>query len=128
MTATTNRPRPVEMLDTGMLDPHLPDGDPRTAWERRKAEYKLVSPANRKKYTVIVIGTGLAGSGVAAALGELGYKIESFTFHDAPRRAHSVAAQGGINAARARKVDGDSLTRFVTDTAWPRNRCGSSTT
>ena len=116
MTATTNRPRPVEMLVTGMLDPHLPDGDPRTAWERRKAEYKLVSPANRKKYTVIVIGTGLAGSGVAAALGELGYKVESFTFHDAPRRAHSVAAQGGINAARARKVDGDSLTRFVTDT------------
>ena len=116
MTATTNRPRPVEMLATGMLDPHLPDGDPRTAWERRKAEYKLVSPANRKKYTVIVIGTGLAGSGVAAALGELGYKVESLTFHDAPRRAHSVAAQGGINAARARKVDGDSLTRFVTDT------------
>ena len=116
MTTTTNRPRPVEMLATGMLDPHLPDGDPRTAWERRKAEYKLVSPANRKKYTVIVIGTGLAGSGVAAVLGELGYKVESFTFHDAPRRAHSVAAQGGINAARARKVDGDSLTRFVTDT------------
>ena len=116
MTTTTNRPRPVEMLATGMLDPHLPEGDPRTAWERRKAEYKLVSPANRKKYTVIVIGTGLAGSGVAAALGELGYKVESFTFHDAPRRAHSVAAQGGINAARARKVDGDSLTRFVTDT------------
>ena len=116
MTTTTNRPRPVEMLATGMLDPHLPEGDPRTAWERRKAEYKLVSPANRKKYTVIVIGTGLAGSGVAAALGELGYKVESFTFHDAPRRAHSVAAQGGINAARARKVDGDSLNRFVTDT------------
>ena len=67
MTTTTNRPRPVEMLATGMLDPHLPEGDPRTAWERRKAEYKLVSPANRKKYTVIVIGTGLAGSGVAAA-------------------------------------------------------------
>nr|WP_245988463.1 fumarate reductase/succinate dehydrogenase flavoprotein subunit [[Pseudopropionibacterium] massiliense] len=104
------------MLATGMLDPHVPDGDPRTAWERRKAEYKLVSPANRKKYTVIVIGTGLAGSGVAAALGELGYRVESFTFHDAPRRAHSVAAQGGINAARARKVDGDSLIRFVTDT------------
>lgn len=116
MTTTTNRPRPVEMLATGMLDSHLPEGDPRTAWERRKAEYKLVSPANRKKYTVIVIGTGLAGSGVAAALGELGYKVESFTFHDAPRRAHSVAAQGGINSARARKVDGDSLTRFVTDT------------
>jgi len=116
MTTTTNRPRPVEMLATGMLDPHLPDGDPRTAWERRKAEYKLVSPANRKKYTVIVIGTGLAGSGVAAALGELGYKVESFTFHDAPRRAHSVAAQGGINAARARKGDGDSPTPARTDT------------
>ncbi len=98
------------------LDARVPDGDPSTAWERRKAEYRLVSPANRKKYTVIVVGTGLAGSGVAAALGELGYKVECFTFHDAPRRAHSVAAQGGINAARARKVDGDSLTRFVTDT------------
>ena len=98
------------------LDTHVPAGDPMTAWDRRRAEYRLVNPANRKKMTVIVVGTGLAGSGVAAALGELGYHVECFTFHDAPRRAHSVAAQGGINAARARKVDGDSIARFVTDT------------
>lgn len=109
------RPRPGHVT-AKPLDARVPDGDPRTAWERRRAEYRLVSPANRPKYTVIVVGTGLAGSGVAAALGELGYRVECFTFHDAPRRAHSVAAQGGINAARARKIDGDSLTRFVTDT------------
>ncbi|MGJ3509936.1 fumarate reductase/succinate dehydrogenase flavoprotein subunit [Enemella sp. A6] len=98
------------------LGPRLPGGDPLTGWDRRRSEYRLVSPANRKKYTVIVVGTGLAGAGTAAALGELGYQVECFTFHDAPRRAHSVAAQGGINAARARKVDGDSVTRFVVDT------------
>ena len=101
---------------TEYLDGRAPAGDPLTAWDRRKAEYKLVNPANRRKLTVIVVGTGLAGSGAAAALGELGYNVECFTFHDAPRRAHSVAAQGGINAARGRKVDGDSIARFVTDT------------
>lgn len=98
------------------LDARVPSGDPHTAWERRKADYRLVSPANRRQYTVIVVGTGLTGAATAAALGELGYQVECFTFHDAPRRAHSVAAQGGINAARARKVDGDSIARFVTDT------------
>lgn len=98
------------------LDPRVPTGDPLTAWERRCAEYRLVNPANRRKLTVIVVGTGLAGSGVAATLGQLGYRVECFSFHDSPRRAHSVAAQGGINAARARKVDGDSLHRFVKDT------------
>ena len=97
------------------LDAHVPAGDPLTAWERRRAEYRLVSPANRRNLTVIVVGTGLAGAGAAAALGELGYRVECFTFHDAPRRAHSVAAQGGINAPRARKVDGDSVRRFVAD-------------
>ncbi|EOM76015.1 fumarate reductase/succinate dehydrogenase flavoprotein subunit [Rhodococcus rhodnii] len=94
----------------------VPDGDPATAWQRRKDSYKLISPLNRRKFSVIVVGTGLAGSGCAAALGELGYDVHSFTYHDAPRRAHSVAAQGGINAARARKVDNDSLHRFVVDT------------
>ena len=98
------------------LDGRAPAGDPMTAWDRRRAEYKLVNPANRRGLTVLVVGTGLAGSGTAAALGELGYKVECFTFHDAARRAHSVAAQGGINAARARKVDGDSIARFVKDT------------
>ena len=98
------------------LDPRLPEGPPIEAWDRRRSEYRLVSPANRRALTVIVVGTGLAGSGAAATLGRLGYRVECFSLHDAPRRAHSVAAQGGINAARARKVDGDSLARFVKDT------------
>ena len=94
----------------------VPAGDPAEAWQHRALDYLLVSPLNRRKFTVIVVGTGLAGAGCAAALGELGYHVECFTFHDAPRRAHSVAAQGGINAARARKVDNDSVDRFVKDT------------
>ncbi|MCC2317442.1 fumarate reductase/succinate dehydrogenase flavoprotein subunit [Cellulomonas chengniuliangii] len=107
----------VPGVTTGdVLDGRVPDGSPATAWARRKLAYKLVNPANRRKFKIIVVGTGLAGSGAAAALGELGYDVHSFTYHDAPRRAHSVAAQGGINAARARKVDNDSIERFVTDT------------
>ena len=98
------------------VDSRVPDGDPETAWARRKDQYRLVSPLNRSKFTVVVVGTGLAGAGACATLGELGYNVEAVTYHDAPRRAHSVAAQGGINAARARKVDGDSLGRFVKDT------------
>ena len=98
------------------LDPCVPQGDPATAWERRRLEHRLVSPLNRRRFRVIVVGTGLAGGGAAAALGELGYDVAAFTFHDAPRRAHSVAAQGGINAARGRTVDGDSVERFVRDT------------
>ena len=99
-----------------ILDGRVPDGDPHTAWERRRLSYKLVNPNNRRKFRVIVVGTGLAGAGAAAALGELGYDVHAFTYHDAPRRAHSVAAQGGITAARARKVDNDSVDRFVIDT------------
>lgn len=98
------------------LDGRVPDGDPASAWQRRRDGYRLVSPANRRTFSVIVVGSGLAGAGAAAALGELGYDVECVTYHDAPRRAHSVAAQGGINAARARQVDNDSLHRFVTDT------------
>lgn len=100
----------------GVLDPKTPDAPPETAWKRRKLEYALVNPSNRRKFKVIVVGTGLAGSGVAASLGELGYEVECFTFHDAPRRAHSVAAQGGINAAREETADNDSAKRFVIDT------------
>lgn len=100
----------------GLLDPHAPEGPHDTAWHRRKLDYALVNPANRRKFKVIVVGTGLAGAGAAAALGELGYEVECFTFHDAPRRAHSVAAQGGINAARENTADNDSLHRFVIDT------------
>ena len=98
------------------LDARVPQGDPARAWEARKLAYRLVSPTNRRHFRVIVVGTGLAGAGAAAALAELGYEVEAFTFHDAPRRAHSVAAQGGINAARARAVDNDSVERFVVDT------------
>jgi len=98
------------------LNGGIPEGDPATAWDRRRASYKLVSPANRKRFTIAVVGTGLSGGGVAAALGELGYDVHVFTFHDSPRRAHSGAAQGGINATRGATVDGDSLSRFVTDT------------
>ena len=82
------------------VDGGVPDGDPATAWDRRKTSYRLVSPLNRRKFTVIVVGCGLAGAGCAAALGELGYDVECFTYHDSPRRAHSIAAQGGINSPR----------------------------
>ncbi len=98
------------------LDGQVPDVPAADAWDDRRLHYDLVNPNNRRKFTVIVVGTGLAGSGAAAALGELGFNVECFTYHDAPRRAHSVAAQGGINAARARKVDNDSVDRFVKDT------------
>lgn len=98
------------------LDPRVPPGPPAHAWDERRLQYRLVSPLNRSRFRVIVVGTGLAGAGAAAALGELGYAVDAFTFHDAPRRAHSVAAQGGINAARGRAVDNDSEARFVLDT------------
>ncbi|WP_141564758.1 fumarate reductase/succinate dehydrogenase flavoprotein subunit [Dietzia alimentaria] len=98
------------------LSPGIPDGNPATAWARRRDGYRLVSPANRRNLHVVVVGTGLAGAGAAAALGELGYRVTAFTYHDAARRAHSVAAQGGINSARGRRVDGDSVSRFVADT------------
>ena len=115
----TFTPPPVTAPDAragDVLSSGVPDGDPATAWARRRDAYPLVSPGNRRRFHVVVVGTGLAGAGAAAALGELGYRVTAFTYHDAPRRAHSVAAQGGINAARARRVDGDSLARFVADT------------
>lgn len=93
----------------------IPSGDPAEAWQRAKDSYRLIGTGQRKNYRIAVVGTGLAGCGAAVSLAELGYRVEVFTLHDAPRRAHSVAAQGGINAARARRVDGDSLHRFVVD-------------
>ena len=118
-TATAFRPPAPNTDDVtlgAILDGRVPGGDPATAWERRKMEYALVNPANRKKFTVVVVGTGLSGAGAAAALGELGYNVQSFCFQGSGRRAHSVAAQGGLNSARARKLDNDSLYRFVVDT------------
>ncbi|MDR1151993.1 MAG: fumarate reductase/succinate dehydrogenase flavoprotein subunit [Bifidobacteriaceae bacterium] len=98
------------------IDGHVPDVAPALAWEDRLLHYNLVNPSNRRGFTVIVVGTGLAGAAAAAALGELGYNVEVFTYHDVPRRAHSVAAQGGVNSPRSRKVDNDSIERFVKDT------------
>ncbi len=100
----------------GGLDPKIPAGDPKTAWERAKAGYKIVGPGQRSKYRVVVVGTGLAGGATAAVLGELGFDVHSVTYHDSPRRAHSVAAQGGINGAREGASDTDSIDRFVKDT------------
>ena len=115
----TFTPPPVLVPDARqghVLSSGTPGGDPASAWARRRDAYRLVAPANRRHLHVVVIGTGLAGAGAAAALGELGYRVTAFTYHDAARRAHSVAAQGGINAARGRRVDGDSVARFVADT------------
>ncbi len=98
------------------LDAKVPAGPIQEKWERHRFEMKLVNPANRRKYTVIVVGAGLAGASAAASLGELGYAVECFSFHDSPRRAHSIAAQGGINAAKNYRNDGDSIYRLFYDT------------
>ncbi|HTP26430.1 MAG TPA: fumarate reductase/succinate dehydrogenase flavoprotein subunit [Anaeromyxobacteraceae bacterium] len=98
------------------LEPRLPAGPLEKKWGLRKDHLKLVSPANRRKHTIIVVGTGLAGGAAAASLGELGYSVLSFCFQDSPRRAHSIAAQGGINAAKNYQNDGDSVYRLFYDT------------
>ena len=105
-----------------MLDSKVPAGPLKDAWDTYKFNLKLVNPANRRKYRVIVVGTGLAGASAAASLGEMGYQVHSFCFQDSPRRAHSIAAQGGINAAKNYPNDGDSVRRlFMT-----RSRAGIS--
>ncbi len=98
------------------LDARIPDGPLEDKWSRFKAQARLISPANRKHYEVLVVGTGLAGSAAAASLGELGYRVKAFCFQDSARRAHSVAAQGGVNAAKNYKNDGDSVYRMFVDT------------
>jgi succinate dehydrogenase / fumarate reductase flavoprotein subunit len=98
------------------LDARTPSGPLEQRWEKAKQEMKLVSPANRRKYSVIVVGSGLAGGSAAASLGELGYNVKCFCFQDSPRRAHSIAAQGGINAAKNYQNDGDSIYRLFYDT------------
>lgn len=99
-----------------ILDSKIPEGPLEQKWENYKKTAKLVNPANRKKLDIIVVGTGLAGSSVAASLGEMGYNVKSFCFQDSARRAHSVAAQGGVNAAKNYKNDGDSVYRMFVDT------------
>jgi succinate dehydrogenase / fumarate reductase flavoprotein subunit len=98
------------------LDARIPSGPIDQMWDRHRFESKLVNPANRRKYTILVVGTGLGGASAAAALGELGYNVHAFCIHDSPRRAHSIAAQGGINAAKNYRNDGDSIQRLFYDT------------
>jgi succinate dehydrogenase / fumarate reductase flavoprotein subunit len=98
------------------LDSHTPKGKLEDRWTQHKFNSKIVSPANRKKYTVIVVGTGLAGAAAAASMGEMGFNVKTFCFQDSPRRAHSIAAQGGINAAKNYQNDGDSVWRLFYDT------------
>jgi len=98
------------------LKSNVPTGPIETAWDRRKFELQLVSPANKRKYSLIVVGSGLAGASAAASLGELGYNVLCFCYQDSPRRAHSIAAQGGINAAKNYQNDGDSIYRLFYDT------------
>ena len=98
------------------LNANTPSGDISQKWSKHKFDMKLVNPANRRKFKVIVVGTGLAGASAAASMGEMGYDVHSFCFQDSPRRAHSIAAQGGINAAKAYQNDGDSVHRLFYDT------------
>jgi succinate dehydrogenase / fumarate reductase flavoprotein subunit len=98
------------------LDSKIPEGPIEDKWNNHKFSVKLVNPANRRKFRVVVVGSGLAGASAAATLGELGYQVQLLTFHDSPRRAHSIAAQGGINAAKNYRNDGDSVKRLFYDT------------
>src|SRR5690348_16237472 len=99
-----------------MLDAKIPEGKLEDKWTNYKFEIKLVNPANKRRLEIIVVGSGLAGASAAASLAELGYRVTVITFHDSPRRAHSIAAQGGINAAKNYKNDGDSIYRLFYDT------------
>src|SRR5580765_4189459 len=99
-----------------MLDSKIPSGPLEQKWNDYKGHCKLVNPANKRKLEIIVVGTGLAGASAAATLAEQGYRVASFCFQDSPRRAHSIAAQGGINAAKNYQNDGDSVERLFYDT------------
>src|SRR5512138_4043773 len=100
----------------GELNSKIPSGPIEDRWTNHKFDMRLVAPNNRRKFQVIIVGTGLAGASAAATLGEQGYNVKVFTYHDTPRRAHSIAAQGGINAAKNYKSDGDSVFRLFYDT------------
>src|SRR5947208_14355556 len=100
----------------GTLDPKVPPGPLDQKWRNHQDHSRLVSPNNRRKLEIVVVGSGLAGGSAAATLGELGYRVKCFCFQDSPRRAHSIAAQGGINAAKNYQHDGDSVYRLLYDT------------
>ncbi|MGE3601407.1 MAG: FAD-binding protein, partial [Dehalococcoidia bacterium] len=124
MTTTTDTPpiivpageEPAYRVSDVPLPSNIPDGPIQDKWQTRKFEMKLVNPANRRRYTIIVVGSGLAGGAAAASLGEQGYNVMSFCYQDSARRAHSIAAQGGINAAKNYRNDGDSVYRLFYDT------------
>ena len=98
------------------LDSKVPSGPIAPMWDQHKFDMKLVNPANKRKYSAIVVGTGLAGASAAATMAELGYNVKAFCFQDSARRAHSISAQGGINAAKNYQNDGDSVWRLFYDT------------
>src|SRR5438552_9043402 len=98
------------------LDAHIPSGSLTQKWDKHRFEMKLVNPANKRRFDILVVGSGLAGASAAATLAELGYRVQCFCFQDSPRRAHSIAAQGGINAAKNYQNDGDSVYRLFYDT------------
>lgn len=114
MTETNTKPSLKK--SSPRLDSKVPEGPVQDKWEKAKFDLKLINPSNKRKFEVIVVGTGLAGGSAAASLAELGYKVKAFCIHDTPRRAHSIAAQGGINAAKNYPNDGDSVWRLFYDT------------
>lgn len=116
MAQATESAATISYSEGAALDGKVPAGPVASKWDKWKNESKLVSPTNKKKYDIIVVGTGLAGASAAASLAELGYNVKVFTFHDSPRRAHSIAAQGGINAAKNYQNDGDSVYRLFAET------------
>src|SRR5687767_10619119 len=98
------------------LNAKIPAGPIQEKWDLHRFDLKLINPANKRKYNIIMVGSGLAGASAAASLAELGYRVQCFSYHDSPRRAHSIAAQGGINAAKNYQNDGDSIYRLFYDT------------
>jgi succinate dehydrogenase / fumarate reductase flavoprotein subunit len=116
MTITQPDVRVTPTFSAPTLDPKEPDGPIEKRWDKARFEYKLVNPSNKRKFNIIIVGSGLAGASAAATMGELGYNVQVYCYQDSPRRAHSVAAQGGINAAKNYQNDGDSIFRLFYDT------------
>ncbi len=108
--------RPQTEFRDPLLNSNIPDGPIEQRWDKHRFEMKLVNPANKRKFTVLVVGSGLGGAAAAATMAELGYNVKCFCYQDSPRRAHSIAAQGGINAAKNYRNDGDSIYRLFYDT------------